>query len=89
MSLKYVVVVVKTTNLSERLYVFPAEIDHSDFFTMLHERYPGAELVSAGALSNYRSGDIDQVRLGGESYTLHMHSRPEDVELFRRLSNGY
>jgi hypothetical protein len=96
MSMKYVVV--KGADQSERLFVFPAQMDHSDFFGMLHRSYPGLELVSAGAFKNFHdtlslegggSGEFDQVSLSGESYTLKTHSRPEDDELFRRLSNGY
>lgn len=91
--MKYIVT--KTgEHASEKLFIFPQDISHDKFLSMMCGGFmpldPKELVVSAGFVQNYRSEDgMDQIRLSGSSTTLKVHSRPEDLELFRRLTNGY
>lgn len=88
--MKYIVI--KThPHASEDLFIFPETTDHNLFYSLLNHQYPSCTLVSAGKLSNYHDeiSHLSQISLSGHSFTLKSKSRPEDLDLFRRLSNGY
>jgi hypothetical protein len=93
--MKYLVVVFHEHDC-ERLFIFPATMEHAEMYAVLRSSYPNIRAVSAGHVSNFRDSyrlqghdrdhEFDNVSLGGESYTMGLKSRPEkDTELFRRL----
>ena len=90
--MKYIVVRL-VPHSPEEIFVFASTWVHVDFADVLRRVYQTMEVVSAGHLSNYPFFGTDpmvydQIRLDGESQTLHVKSRPEDEELFRRLTDG-
>lgn len=84
MSMKYIVV--KRIDESDQLFIFPPEIDHIAFYSLLRNMWPDVLLVSAGVLTNHHESYKtygDSVRMHGESKTLDVKCRfPEDIELF-------
>jgi len=88
--MKYIVIK-KHPISSEELFIFSETTDHNTFYSFLNHQYPSCTLVSAGYLKNYHDeiSHFDQISLSGDSFTLKSKSRPEDLDLFRRLSNGY
>jgi hypothetical protein len=93
MSMKYVVIRSTGSHSPEELFIFPAFIVHAVMVDMLRKGFPRLEVVSAGTFNNYvyrKDADhiFDQVGLSGESTTLKVRSRSEDLELFWRSSMG-
>jgi len=95
--MKYVVIMTSPSS-SEELFIFPSMVNHADMTRILKKEYPGLIVVSAGMVSNYREtfeskhgGEfpVDQIRLGGESITLKIQSRPEDIDIFNAMATGY
>lgn len=97
MSMKYVVV--RRPHHPKQLFMFPAVTSHVQMASMLKHHFGNEmEVVSAGQAVNYREKmelkdgtehEFDNVQLSGESITLNVRSKPEDVELFRAESGGW
>ena len=63
----------------EQVIAFPFEIQHSAMLNKIQRQHGNVQPISAGLFL----GDIQNLWVGGESSTLELQSRPQDVEIIR------
>ena len=63
----------------EQVIAFPVEIQHAAMLIKIQRQHGNVMPISAGIFL----GDIDTLWAGGESSTLELQSRPQDVEIIR------
>jgi hypothetical protein len=63
----------------EQVIAFPFEIQHSAMLNKIQRQHGNVTPISAGIFL----GDVQNLWAGGESSTLELQSRPQDVEIIR------
>ena len=63
----------------EQVVIFPFEIQHAAMLACLAQKHDRVTPISAG----FVQGDAEKLWAGGESLTLELSSRPQDVERIR------
>ena len=63
----------------EQVIAFPFEIQHAAMLNKIQRQHGNVQPISAG----FFLGDIENLWAGGESTTLELQSRPQDVEIIR------
>jgi hypothetical protein len=63
----------------EQVVVFPVEIQHAAMLAKMQKVHGDVKPISAG----FFMGDVETLWSGGESSSLELPSRPQDVEIIR------
>ena len=63
----------------EQVVAFPVEIQHAAMLNKIQRQHGNVQPISAG----FFLGDIETLWAGGESTTLELPARPQDVEIIR------
>ena len=68
----------------EQVVAFPVEIQHAAMLSKIQQQHGDVKPISAG----FFLGDTKDLWASGESSTLELQSRPQDVELVRAFLNS-